>query len=312
MQDYRPMWSLEARKDLFHFSKWMVISNIVNVFNSRASDFVVGKIAGPHGLGLFNVSYEVSNLPTSELVAPINRAVFPGYVRKSADAFLLQQGYLNVIGIIAAFGLPAGVGIAATADLLVPLIFGPQWTEAIPLVTVLALYGVIGAMKTNASSVYLALGRPNIATYLNMVQMCLFFPLLVVLSINYGVMGTAYAYLVSQIVFMPITFAVLSNVLGITARQIVRALWRPVLSAAFMFASVRGISPIPSLETFDNLTGVMHFLKAVLGGVVAYVTCLFALWVLSARPVGAESLFLRFVESSKLRSWLRSVSVFSA
>jgi O-antigen/teichoic acid export membrane protein len=311
VQEYRPRWSLEASHELFHFSKWMLINNFVTVFNSRAADFIVGKVAGVHALGLFNVSYELSNLPTSELIAPVNRAVFPGYARKSADISALQQGYLNVIGIIAAVGVPAGVGIAATAGVLVPLIFGPQWTEAIPLVAILAIYGVIAAMKTNAHYVYLALGRPNIAAYLGLMQISMLLPTLVLLSMKYGVTGAAYAYLVSQAVFTPFSFWALFKTLDITVHQLLRVLWRPVVSATLMFAVVRLVLPRLPLEPIDNITGFAHLMIAVLSGAVAYVSCLYALWTISARPAGAESLLLGFVQSTKLRSWFSSVSVFS-
>jgi lipopolysaccharide exporter len=308
VQAYRPRWSLEARHDLFHFSKWLVISNIVNVLNTRAADFIVGKIAGAHALGVFNVSYELSNLPTSELTAPINRAIYPGYARKSADATSLKETYLNVISIMVAFGVPIGVGISATAGILVPLLLGPKWTEAIPLVAILAFYGVLAVMRSNANYVYLAQGKPHIATYLGIGPILLLLSSLVVLCREYGVIGAAYAYLGSDAVSALINFVVLIKVLGVTVRQILRVLWRPVLSSAFMFAIVRVVTPLP-LEPFDNLTGLTDLLTAVVSGVIAYVSCLYALWTLSARPVGAESLFLSFVQSTKL--WFRSVSVFN-
>jgi lipopolysaccharide exporter len=309
MQEYRPKWSLEARKELFHFSKWMVISNFVTVLNSRGADFIVGKVAGAHALGLFNVSYEMSNLPTSELIAPINRAVFPGYARKSADATALQQGYLNVISIIAAFGIPAAFGISATSKWLVPLLLGDQWVEGIPIVSILAFYGILAAMKTNAHYVYLALGKPQIASYLGLVQIALLLSMLVVLSITHGAMGAAYAYLVSQAIFTPISFAVLFRVLGISVRHLFCVMWRPVLSATFMFAIVQLGTPALAPQFVNNLTHLGPFVIALMIGIITYLSCLYGLWTISARPSGAESRFLSILQSTKLWSWFRSASV---
>src|SRR5262249_47966541 len=256
VQEYRPRWSLEARHELFHFSKWLGICNLGNTLNTRAADLIVGKIAGPHALGLFNISYELSNLPTSELVAPINRAVYPGYARKAADATSLKEGYLDVISIFVALGVPAGVGIAATADWLVPLLLGQQWTEAIPLVVILAFYGILTVMRSNAHYVYLAQGRPYIAAYLGIGLMLLLIPTLAVLCMRYVVMGAAYAYLGSDALLTLINFTVLFRVLGVTPRQLLRVLWRPVVSATLMFAIVRLVTPSLPLELLDNLTGL--------------------------------------------------------
>jgi O-antigen/teichoic acid export membrane protein/2-polyprenyl-3-methyl-5-hydroxy-6-metoxy-1,4-benzoquinol methylase len=306
VQEYRPRWSLAARRDLFHFSKWMAGSNFVSVLNTRAADFIVGKVAGAHALGVFNVSYEVSNLPTSELIAPINRAVFPGYARKSADVAALRQVYLNVIGVIATFGIPAGVGIAATADWFVPLLFGQQWIEAIPLVSILAFYGILATVKTNSQYIYLALGKPHLATCLGTVELCLLIAVLPVLTIRYGAIGAAYAYLASQSVFVPISFAVLFKVLGVAVSRLLSVLWRPVVSAALMFAAVRFVTP-PTLVTqpLDDATNLISCLAAMITGAVVYTGCLYTLWTVSARPMGAESWFLGAVQSTKLWLWLQ-------
>jgi O-antigen/teichoic acid export membrane protein len=250
---------------------------------------------------VFNVSYELSNLPTSELIAPINRAVFPGYARKSTDAAELRQGYLSVIGIIAAFGAPAGVGIAATADVIVPLVFGQQWTEAVPLVAILALYGVIAAMKTNAHYIYLALGRPKVAAGLGVVQITLLLPSLIFLCMRYGVVGAAWAYLVSQAVFTPLSFWTLFKILDVKLGQLLQVLWRPVVAATFMFALVRFVLPSSPFEAINSSSALAHLIRAVITGAAAYISSLYGLWLLSARPVGAESWILGVVQSTTFR-----------
>ncbi len=96
---------------------------------------------GPAALGVFNMSYEISNMPTTELVAPINRAVFPGYAKLKHDLQSMRAGYLKVVGIIALIALPAAAGIGVVAPLLVPVWLGDKWIKSIPLMQVLAFSG---------------------------------------------------------------------------------------------------------------------------------------------------------------------------
>jgi O-antigen/teichoic acid export membrane protein len=63
MHSYRPRLSLAGASDLMSFSGWLLVNNTLYFFNERLTDFVVGRMAGASALGLYNVSYEISNMP---------------------------------------------------------------------------------------------------------------------------------------------------------------------------------------------------------------------------------------------------------
>jgi len=162
LHSYRPRFHLSNWRELVWFSKWVYLSNSLVFLSQRGPEFLIGKICGPGSVGLFSVGYDIALLPTSEMVAPINRAVFPGYVKMSKDAEQLREGYLNVIGIIALIALPTAVGIAATADVLVPLILGNKWLETIPIVKVLAFAGALPHSEQTRERSTLAWGGQGI------------------------------------------------------------------------------------------------------------------------------------------------------
>src|SRR5215831_9232284 len=170
MHPFRPRWSLAHKSELFAFSKWLFVNNLLNFVSMRAGDFIIGKLRGSHDLGLFSLANELGSLPSTELVAPINRAAFPGYSRLASDRPELIRTYLRVIGIVAMLSLPTGVGISVTAPLVVPLLLGPQWTDAIPLLQFLAIAGCLSALWTNTQYVLLALGKARKVTILVAVQ----------------------------------------------------------------------------------------------------------------------------------------------
>jgi O-antigen/teichoic acid export membrane protein len=291
MHPYRPRFSLAARRELLGFSKWLLLNNFLLFLKSRASDFVIGRIAGARSLGLFNISDEISNLPTTEIVMPINRAVYAGYAQIANDRARLRTGFLNVISVIAAFAVPAGAGIAVTAPLLVPLLLGSQWLDAIPLIQVLAPYGVLIALQTNTLYVYIALGEPRTATLLNALHVALLVPTLVLLTTHAGAMGAAWGCLLVTIVTTPVNIVVLVRRLQVSPRDLLAAAWRPLAAASAMLAVVHlvvswsGTSPAGS-------AGV-PWLAAQLGlavfvGAAAYTVVVWLLWLACRRPPGIE------------------------
>ena len=285
--EYRPRFSLAARSELFHFSKWMLLNNMAAFFRNRSADFIVGRFGGPHALGLFSLAYEISNLPTTELVAPINRAVFPGYAKMSHDVAALRKGYLDVAAIVALLSLPAAFGIAAIAPLLVPVFLGANWLETIPVIQVLAVYGALVAIQNNNGPALLALGKPQVVTGLAALSGILLIPALIFMTQRHGVIGAAWASFGVALVMIPVNYVFIFRALGLRTSQVLREIWRPILSTSVMTAGVQWF--VAGLADTSHLgVQVAHLLCAIAIGVAIYPVVSWVLWQLSGRPPGAE------------------------
>ena len=274
---YRPRFSLAASHELFHFSKWLLITNVFNFVKIRSADFIIGRLSGPQALGLFTISYEISNLPTTELVAPVNRAVFPGYAKISNNMAALQEGFLKVLAMIAIFALPAGVGIAATSEPLVLVVLGPKWADAIPLIQILAIFGVALALQTNTGSLFLALGRPKILAIIGLIHVGLLVPALIAL-VNYnGSIGAAWGYLVVTLIMLPINYGFVMVYTKLKFIPIISALWRPLIASTVMYFVVNMI--LNTLGHADKLIlNLGYLLLTVSIGAAVYTILMLILW----------------------------------
>ena len=141
------------------------ISNLINFFRGRSTDFVLGRTVGAHGLGIFNVASEIAMMPASELVAPLNRAVYPAYSRLTGSPDELRRRFLQVFGMIGLVTFPASFGLVSISELAVKVLLGSQWIEAIPIVSLVAVCGLSGALQSNMHVYILAVGRPEVSTY---------------------------------------------------------------------------------------------------------------------------------------------------
>lgn len=282
MNAYRPRLTLSAGKELFHFSKWMFLNNTFVYLLHDGPTFVIGRIFGASGLGIYSVSYEISNLPSTELVAPINRVTFPGF-SKMQDTEVISESYLKLLGIITLLILPVGFGIAAVAQPLVMAVLGMKWIDAVQLIAVLALSGAVGATQTNNSSVWLALGRPHEVSRVLLFFLITLFSTMYLFVHKFGIVGVGYAYLAAQAVNVPLGMLTTKKLLKFSFSSLSKVVWRPIVACVLMYACVRLID--------RQLVDMMPLLRLILdsaAGVVAYVVLVLALWWLSARPGGAE------------------------
>jgi len=184
--------------------------------------------------------------------------------------------------------VPAGVGIAAAANLLVPVVLGPAWVDAAPCVGLLALYGVLLAIKANNHYVYLAMGRPWIATLLGTVQIVLLLPLIGIGSAWAGAFGAAVGYVAAQAVFTPISLGILCRALQVRVAELLSVLYRPALAAAGMYLGVRFLEGELNVNPADGAALILPLLASVAVGAALYVTILYALWSLASKPDGSE------------------------
>jgi O-antigen/teichoic acid export membrane protein len=285
---YRPRVGLHGTKDLFHFSKWLLVINIVAYLKERSSDLIIGRVSGPAALGTFSLSYELASLPSTELVAPINRAVFPAYARLAAESReALAREYLSVIGLVMLLAVPAVLGVAASAPLLIPVVLGPKWLAAIPVVALLALYGFTNLVQSNAQAAYLALGRPDVVAKINIVHVSIQIIALVTLTRSYGVTGAATAYLLTAGFMIPLSLGVVLRMLRVRVREFTARVWRPLAAAAFMFVIVREYLSTVADDP-DGAAGAMHLAAAVALGVFVYCGTVWLLWTICRMPAGAE------------------------
>ena len=297
MHPYRPGLALSKTRSLLSFSMWLQLNSTLELVRTRLPDFVVGRISGAQSLGLYSIANEIAHLPSTELIAPINRAVFPGYARQVLDKGPLAQTFLNVIGLVWTVALPAALGVAAVAPLLVPVLLGVQWLGAIPLLQALALAGVGFVLSTNVSYVFLAVGKPKLTTALNATMVVLFVPCLVLLAQQHGPIGAAYAYGLVAMLMLPISYGAVCALLRLNPWRVLAVTWRPVAAAAAMYATVVSL-PLPDLHA-GSLALAPQLLLHVVTGAGVYLAVLAALWAAVGRPEGAEQAILAFLKRKR-------------
>lgn len=293
LHPFRPHLSLAGARDLFKFSKWLLLNNFLIFVNNRGTDFVIGKLAGARALGLYSVSYEIANLPTTELVYPISRAVFPGYARLADDLPRLRGAFVEVISLVALVTVPAGITIALVAEPLVQVLLGAKWSDAGPLIQVLAIFGVVRSLHGPTGSIYLALGKPGLIAVFQCVQIGVAIALMLFLVPSYGTIGAAYALLAGASLAMAVNYMLALRELRLPVADLVRALWRPIVGAAAMAATIVAIGP---LWPGENGAAFSALRFAVLCAVAAgsYVVVVLLCWWIARRPEGPESQIIRF------------------
>jgi PST family polysaccharide transporter len=288
---HRPRFTLSARSDLWTFSKWMLITNLLTFVRERFANLIIGKLTNAQAVGFFIVAYDVTKLPTAELAAPINRAAFPGFARIAHDLPRLRGAFLKLLGAMSAVVIPAGAGVSVTAAPLVRVCLGERWMAAVPAFQLLGISGAITGLLANSQAVYFAIGRPRLQALLMAVFIAVLVPAALALTPMYAHVGAAWAYLLASIVAVPIGLANVCHCLELPVGRLIGVLWRPVAATFAMVAAVRTLDAF-LLDPITLPEAALVLALEVGAGAMVYGTGLAGLWLAMGRPDGAESWLL--------------------
>jgi O-antigen/teichoic acid export membrane protein len=306
LHSYRPRLCLRAWREMLGFSSWLVFNNFAAYVRGRGADFVIGRFLGPVPLGGYRVASEIALLPTTELYAPVMRAVFPGFSKLVEDKAALRRAYVAAQGAVTAVTLPAAIGVIILAEELVRLLLGPGWEIAIPLIQILGLSGAAKLFHGNRHSLFMAIGRPYWVGIMETIEVAIMYPLMIYwLSHGHGVEMAAWAKAIASVLTLPAGVSVVNRALGLRRFELFTVMWRPALATCFMILAVLGVKEfVPGDGTW--MTALLCSALSVAVGAASYVASLFVLWIVAGRPPGIEGRVLTDPRVRKALKWMRS------
>ncbi|MBN7820376.1 lipopolysaccharide biosynthesis protein [Bowmanella yangjiangensis] len=291
MSTYRPTFCLSKCKELYSFSSWLLLNNVLSYLNMKSKDLIIGKMAGVQYVGHYSIGDEFANLPSTEFVASVNRATFPGYAKVAHDRAELRALYLSVLSSIAMVGIPSSFGLALISPYFVPVILGENWLTTIPILHLLALASALICVNTNVGYVFMAIGKPKYTTGLLALRVTILLSLMVLFIGSSGYMGAAYAVLITSLLMFPLFTWAICRCLKLSLWDYLNVLLRPLVSAMVMYAGSSLIffsSLIVPTETPSFLPTLWDLMQLTAAGLSIYIATHFLLWTIQGRPSGPE------------------------
>lgn len=193
---------------------WVTMTGIFSYLADNGDNIAVGKIIGSSALGIYQVAYKLSTLPISEITNVVNQVMFPVYVKFADDKIRLRNAFLKVTGVSSVVALILGSILFFFAEPIILISMGDQWTAAIPVIQILAIYGILRTMFGNFAPVFLSLGKQNYVAQMTFVRVTALLISVIPLVMMFGMVGAGYAMLLSIIVEIPVILFFVYKIFG--------------------------------------------------------------------------------------------------
>ncbi len=233
----RLRFSASAFREMLPMSASMTGVALVSTLNDLIDQFVIGRMLGAPSLGVYVVAQKVVKLLVMVFVQTFTSVALPGFSRLDGDKDRTRNAFLRATGIATFVAFPVFLGLAVTADLAVPLLFGDGWDEAPAVMSVLCLWAAIGAVNYFFAPVLVAVGQGN-EVFKNSLLGAVLLVVFAVLGAEFGVAGVAAGVLLKSVFMIPFWLRQLRTHLGVTGKMLSGAFGGNLLAASLMALSV--------------------------------------------------------------------------
>ncbi len=221
----------KAVRALFAYGRHVTLSQLI-AFSGRIADrVVVGLFAGPSVLGLYDSASRWSQIAFEQVLGPLNSVILATLNRARRTGASLGAAVARVLLPPMSVVLPLLGFIALEADVVVRVLLGDQWDQAVPFLRILCGAAAANSVIKLARIVHLVTGstkRQLRFALLHMVTLVV----AVLIGVQSGPVGVAWSVLVANGCLAPA--AVLNSTFDsdVRARDIWRAVVRPASAAA--------------------------------------------------------------------------------
>ncbi len=251
-------------RPLGRFGAPLVVTDIQYAIWLNLDYVVVGRMLGDVALGVYTLAYRLPELLIQSVWRVLATTLFPLFSRVQDRMDLLRQGYLASVRYTQTVIVPMCIGMFITAEPIVLTVFGPQWSEAVPVLRVMAVFSLVTSIGVNAGDVYKALGRTGVLARLATLELFILVPALV-WGARWGIVGVAWAHAIVAAVDASIRLVVANRILGTTFTDIGRQLKPSFLSGAWL-----AMAALPALWLGSAAGALVGLGAAVVAGAAAY------------------------------------------
>lgn len=190
-------------RKMLKFGGHVTAVNFFNYWARNGDNLLIGRFQGAESLGLYTKGYAILILPIQQIRNPVFNVAIPALSRLVNYPQKYAKYYYALCDIITTLTIPIAIYCAIEPGFIVNIFLGKNWLQAIPLVRIFGICGIVHIIATTRGLSLLTLGLSDKYLY-----QAAAYSLLSVLSfiagLPFGIKGVAISFTIfNYIYFIP-------------------------------------------------------------------------------------------------------------
>ncbi|MFN8454774.1 MAG: MOP flippase family protein [Anaerolineae bacterium] len=243
--DWRPGFHLSRKhfKELFTFGVSVAGNNILTEIVRHSDDFLIGYFLGPTLLGFYTIGYRLLLVIMRLVTGIINSVAFPAFSRLQQDPKRMLRAFYNVTQYTSLLAFPVFIGLGILAPELIPALFGEKWGPSIPVMQVLALFGILQSVLAFNGSVMRASGKPSWQfgiMLLNAICSVIGFSV----AVQWGIVAVAASLVIVGYLLAPVSYIAVRRLIQVDFRTYLGQFVAPLAASLLMVIIMGGLKHV--------------------------------------------------------------------
>lgn len=229
----RLKWDRSAAWEIFHFGKWIFLSSIIGFLVINGDRVLLGALVDGTALGVYVIAFTMANAVETVFGRIISGTSLPALSEIVRDRPTdLKKTYYRLHRVVAPFVYFCSGALIVSGHALIRLLYDHRYADAGWMLEILAA-GLLTVPFQIANTCFLALGRPDITTWMNTVRLV---ALATALPFGFylgGLAGAVWGIVTAQFLGLPVVLANLRRIGVLDLKRELLALTTVLAGAGF-------------------------------------------------------------------------------
>ena len=207
-------------------------TQILDYLSSKIDILLLGKFLGTESLGVYNLAKELILKVVAIVNSIANRVILPFFAVMQDDNAKMRQSYCRLLSMLSYINFPICAGVGALSAIIVPILYGNNYVELVPLVTIFSFWGMFVCIGNPVGNIVTAKGRTDLSFVYTIVRLFIHIPVTIVLApmgLNVLAIGMV---TMTVLLFFVAWYLELNKTIGLSLKDYLSAFYKNLVLAS--------------------------------------------------------------------------------